>query len=48
MIASRCCSKCGREIPSNAKPNKEYVLLGLEFYHRACYLVYIGVMEAQS
>lgn len=45
MTRFKVCSKCGREIPSDAKPNKEYVLLGLEYYHRDCYLEYIGVKQ---
>jgi hypothetical protein len=45
MTLCKVCSQCGREIPQDAKPNKEYVLLGLEYYHRTCYLQYIGVKQ---
>lgn len=43
MTLVKICSNCGREIPAGSEPNKEYVLLGLEYYHRACYLQYIGL-----
>lgn len=43
----KVCKYCNKTIPVDAKPNSEYILLGLEYYHRACYLIEINYpMEA--
>ncbi len=47
MRIHKFCSRCGREIPAGSVPNKEYVMLGMEFYHRPCYLQEIG-LEAEA
>lgn len=39
----KLCKYCNKTIPADAKPNSGYILLGLEYYHRACYLQHIGL-----
>ena len=42
------CARCGKAIPADAQPNSEYVLLGMDKYHRACYLQHIGLSPEVS